>query len=156
GIAKGYVIDAGARALEKAGVSHGLINAGGDIRAIGGKGSGRAWTVAVRDPRGGRYVDKISMINGAVATSGHYEVYFDREKLFHHIVTPATGKSPTAAASVTVRADTVARADALSTAVFVMGPKDGIHFVDRQPGMECLIVDRYTSRYRSKGWKRTA
>ncbi|MBU2490802.1 MAG: FAD:protein FMN transferase [Proteobacteria bacterium] len=152
GIAKGYVIDAGARALEKAGVAHGLVNAGGDIRAIGGKGGGRGWTVAVRNPNGGRYVDEIRMTHGAVATSGDYEVYFDREKLYHHIVTPWTGRSPITASSVTVRAETVTRADALSTAVFVMGPKDGLYFTDRTPDAECLVVDRFSGTHRSKGW----
>ena len=153
GIAKGYIIDSCARVLEKAGVAHGLINAGGDIQAIGTKADGRGWTVAIRNPQGGRHVDEIRLTHGGVATSGDYEVYFDREKLWHHIVTPWTGRSPITCSSVTIRTDVNTRADALSTAVFVMGPKDGVHFADRVPGIECLVVDRYAGMHLSKGWK---
>lgn len=153
GIAKGYVIDAGAKALERENISHALINAGGDIRAIGAKGVGRAWTVAVRHPVSDRkYADKIRMTNGAVATSGNYEIYFDNEKLFHHIIKPATGLSPHELASATVWANDVTTADALSTAVFVMGSKKGRQFIETLPKTECLIISRTNKKTTSGGW----
>ncbi|MFP4475009.1 MAG: FAD:protein FMN transferase [Desulfatibacillaceae bacterium] len=153
GIAKGYVIDQGMLALTRAGVNHALINAGGDIRCVGGKDRGQPWTVAVRNPGpDGGYLDTIKMRDGAIATSGNYEVYFDREKLFHHIVSPQTGASPHAAASVTVRAVDVCTADALSTAVFVMGPDQGVRFVEGLGNTQALILGRDGERRASAGW----
>ncbi|MEW5734446.1 MAG: FAD:protein FMN transferase [Thermodesulfobacteriota bacterium] len=156
GIAKGYIIDVGAATLRRQGIQHLLVDAGGDIRAIGGKEQGRGWTIAVRNPDGPNYADKITMTDGAVATSGNYEVYFDREKLFHHIINPQTGVSPYQATSVSVAAPNTTQADALSTAVFVMGAKRGKEFVDTVPGTECLVITRDGRKTATDGWKKMA
>ncbi|ACL06730.1 ApbE family lipoprotein [Desulfatibacillum aliphaticivorans] len=157
GIAKGYVIDAGAKALEQENIAHALINAGGDIRAIGGKGSDRAWTVAVRHPdKDIAYADKIRMQNGAVATSGNYEIYFDKERLYHHIVKPTDGMSPHELASASVWAKDVTTADALSTTVFVMGSHKGTRFIESLPDCEALVISRINKKTATKGWKSAA
>jgi thiamine biosynthesis lipoprotein len=93
------------------------------------------------------------MTSGAIATSGNYEVYFDREKMFHHIVNPKTGMSPDLSASVSVLADTAMNADALSTSVFVMKPAAGIRLIDSIPSCECLVVSRTGKMFKSPGWK---
>ena len=157
GIAKGYVIDAGAKALERETIAHALINAGGDIRAIGGKGSDRAWTVAVRHPDASKdYADKIRLTNGAVATSGNYEIYFDKDRLYHHIVKPSSGMSPHELASATVWANDVTTADALSTTVFVMGSHQGTRFIETLPQCESLVISRINKKTASKGWTSAA
>lgn len=154
GIAKGYIVDKASEALSEHGVENYLINAGGDIRTSGRRQDGKPWTIAVQDPRKKqRYPDKIRMTDGAIATSGNYEVYFDREKMFHHIVNPANGFSPNASASVSVLAETAMDADALSTSVFVMRPEKGIRFVNSLPGCECLVVSTGNRKIRSNGWK---
>jgi thiamine biosynthesis lipoprotein len=153
GIAKGYVIDCGARVLERHGIKHGLINAGGDIRAIGGKDSTAPWKVAVQNPeKVGPYADVITMVNGAIATSGNYEVYFDKEKLYHHIVNPKTARSPHESNSVTVLASNVMDADALSTTVFVLEPAAGKRFIENMPNTECLILSAANQKIASSGW----
>lgn len=153
GIAKGYIIDCGAETLERHGIKHALINAGGDIRAIGGKESKTPWKVAIQDPdKEGPYVDTITMVNGAIATSGNYEIYFDEEKLYHHIVDPKTGRSPLQSASVTVMASNVMDADALSTAVFVLEPVAGKRFIQNMPKAECLILNSAEKKIMSSGW----
>jgi FAD:protein FMN transferase len=153
GIAKGYVIDCGARVLQAHGIKHGLINAGGDIRAVGGKDSHTPWRVAVQSPeKDGSYADVITMTNGAIATSGNYEVYFDKEKLHHHIINPGTGRSPLQSASVTVLASSVMDADALSTTVFVFEPAAGKRFIENMPETECLIVSVRNEKIASAGW----
>ncbi|MFC1895659.1 FAD:protein FMN transferase [Thermodesulfobacteriota bacterium] len=155
GIAKGYVIDSGARALRENGIAHGLINAGGDICAVGEKEDGKAWKVAVRNPQSsGPYLDVVRLKNGAVATSGNYEVFFDEEKLYHHIVNPETGRSPLESSSVTVMASATTDADALSTAVFVMGPVRGGQLIEHITGAECLILSRSGRKSSSSGWRR--
>jgi len=153
GIAKGYVIDCGARVIKEHGIQHALINAGGDIRAIGGKKSNVPWRVAVQDPeKAGPYVDILTMVDGAVATSGNYEIYFDREKLYHHIVNPKTGRSPLQSTSVTVMAANVMDADALSTSVFVLEPLAGRRFIETIAKAECLILDSNRKRVTSRRW----
>jgi thiamine biosynthesis lipoprotein len=153
GIAKGYIIDRGAKTLEREGIKHALINAGGDIRAIGGKESKTPWKVAIQNPeKEGPYVDTITMVNGAIATSGNYEIYFDEEKLYHHIVDPKTGRSPLGSASVTVLASNVMDADALSTAVFVLEPAAGKRFIESMPKTECLILDAAQRKIMSSRW----
>jgi thiamine biosynthesis lipoprotein len=153
GIAKGYVIDCGARVIKEHGIQHALINAGGDIRAIGGKKSNTPWRVAIQNPeKMGPYVDTLTMVDGAIATSGNYEVYFDQEKLYHHIVNPRTGRSPLQSTSVTVMAANVMDADALSTSVFVLEPLAGKRFVETIAKTECLILDSNQKRVMSNGW----
>ncbi|MCP4574692.1 MAG: FAD:protein FMN transferase, partial [Deltaproteobacteria bacterium] len=119
GIAKGYIVDRASTVLGRHQVKGHLINAGGDIRTSGAGRDKKPWTVAIQDPQKKRqYPDIIHMTDGAIATSGNYEVYYDREKMFHHIVNPKTGMSPDLNASVSVLADTAMDADALSTSVF--------------------------------------
>ena len=96
------------------------------------------------------------MNDGAIATSGDYENYYDQEKRFHHIVNPKTGLSPEFTSSVTVRASTAMDADALATAVLVMEPAEGVAFIDSLPPYESLIVTKDGSQLKSKGWKSAA
>lgn len=154
GIAKGYIVDRASELLAAKGIANHLINGGGDIRTSGAAAKGKPWTVAIQDPaKQKQYPDVIQMTSGAIATSGNYEVFYDKEKVFHHIVDGRTGLSPEIAASVTVKADTVMDADAMSTSVFVMQPTAGINFINGQPGCECLVVGNNGLVARSKGWQ---
>jgi thiamine biosynthesis lipoprotein len=156
GIAKGYIADMMSAALLERGVENHLVNAGGDIRTCGSTERGRPWTIAVEDPEKHRdYPDVIRLTDGAVATSGNYEIYYDREKVFHHIVDPRTGASPHLSTSVTVRARSVMVADALSTGVFVSEPPSGLRLVQSvRPTYDasCLILGTDGRRYTSTGW----
>ncbi len=154
GIAKGHIVDAVADVLGRHNVKRYLVNAGGDIRVRGRKEGRRPWTVAVKPPAGhGPFPDVIQVRRGAVATSGSYEIYFDRERQFHHIVNARTGRSPDGCAGVTVVAPTAMAADALATAVFVMGPEEGVRFIDRLGGSACFIVAQDGRWLRSQNWK---
>ncbi len=154
GIAKGYIVDSAAHVLKNnLGIKHALIDAGGDIKAIGDRGRGKPWRIAIRDPKDKKKnLGVITLIDGAVATSGNYEVYFDKEKMFHHIIDPKTGHSPRSTTSVSIFAKRVMDADALSTSAFVFDPVAGKEFIDSIPGAECLIVDSSGLRVKSKGW----
>ena len=157
GIAKGFIVDMASRAMTAAGVRNHLVNAGGDIRTSGSKWSGAPWTVAIQDPvRGSRHVSTIKIGNGAVATSGNYEVYFDREKMFHHIVDPRSGYSPFATMGASVRSATAMEADALSTALFVMGPERAVGFAAEVPSCECLVIKKGGRVFTSPGWRNAA
>lgn len=154
GIAKGFIVDEVAGVLARHGVKRYLVNAGGDIRSRGSKEGGRPWTVAVRNPLGGdAFSDTIHLTGGAVATSGSYEIHFDDDMTFHHIVDAHTGRSPLHAASVSVVAPTAMAADALATSVFVLGPSPGMAFVDGLRGCACLVIDRDGRSWASKRWR---
>ncbi len=159
GIAKGYIVDMMSAALAERGVTDHLVNAGGDIRTSGANASGKPWTIAVEDPQKKRnYPDVIRMTEGAVATSGSYEIYYDREKVFHHVVDPQSGVSPQHSVSATVRARSVMVADALSTGVFVAEPREGVMLVEsihQTYDTSCLILGADGERYACGGWAAT-
>jgi thiamine biosynthesis lipoprotein len=154
GIAKGYIVDRVSAMIAGHNIKNHLINAGGDIRTMGARADKKPWTVAIQDPLKRRnYPDIIHMNNGAIATSGNYEIYFDREKMFHHIVDPRTGLSPELSTSVSVIAPTTMDADALATGVFVMNPVKGAGFINSLPQCESLVVAKDGTQLKSRGWK---
>lgn len=153
GIAKGWIVDAMASVLEDAGIRDYLVDAGGDIRAGGSPDGARPWRIGVRDPGGdGTLPEVIGLHGGAVATSGSYEQFYDPERARHHIVAAALGGSPTDAESVTVVAPDAAAADALATAVFVLGPRRGLDLIETATGCACLVLARDGARHASSGW----
>lgn len=153
GMAKGYVIDCGMDIMKRRGIQHALINAGGDIRTIGGRDRSRPWRVAIQNPdKEGPVLQTFAMKDGAVATSGNYEVYFDQEKVYHHLINPHTACPAQESRSVTALAGNTALADALSTAVFVAGPKHGKALMETLPGAECLMVTASGGRISSSRW----
>jgi len=155
GIAKGYIVDRAADALESQGIRNYVVNAGGDIRASGEKRPGMAWTVAVEDPaKTGDYPAVLSMRGGAAATSGVYERYFDKARQHSHLLAPATGQSPTDRASVTVTAPTGMQADALATALSVMPWNDSMRLINSLPGCACLFVDANGRAAASANWNK--
>ncbi|NLV23501.1 MAG: FAD:protein FMN transferase [Deltaproteobacteria bacterium] len=141
GIAKGYAIDCAIAVLKKAGIEHAAVNAGGDIRMLGDR-RGQPWRIAIQHPRQpNRYLGRLLVRDVAVVTSGDYERFFEKDGIrYHHLFDPRTGYPATASQSVTVLADKAVLADALATAVFVLGPKEGIALLDKFPGTEGMIV----------------
>lgn len=141
GIAKGYVVDQGLQILKEQGIQHALIDAGGDIAVAGGKPSGEPWEIALRDPNDeGNVLTQFELIDGAIATSGNYLRYFDPAAQVGHIIDPRTGYSAHRASSATVIALTCTEADALATAVFVLGPADGIKMIDQLASVEAMVL----------------
>ena len=153
GVAKGWIVDAIAESLEGDGIADYLVDAGGDIRAAGRPEPGRPWTVAVQDPElRDEWPDIVGLTSGAVATSGSYEFYFDPGRTRHHIVAGQTGESPAQAVSVTVSAPSAAAADALATAVFVLGAVPGIRLIEEARDCECLMIGSDGARFETAGW----
>ena len=154
GIAKGFIVDKAVEKLRRQGIRHALLNAGGDIMTIGDKGNNRPWTIAIQDPfKHGNYPAFIAITNRSVATSGNYEVFFDQEKIFHHIVNPKTGLSPLINASVSVQAPTAMEADALSTTLFILDPVRGTSLINSLPCFQSLIVTRNRKKIKSSRWQ---
>ena len=148
-IAKGYIIDKAIETLKQNSIEHALVNAGGDMRAIGTKLK-EPWNIALQNPRNKQdYIAIIPLDNKAVATSGDYERYFDDNKEFHHIVDPRTGYSATELISVTVITDKAIDADALATSVFVLGKGEGLKLINSLENTEALIITKDKEIFKS-------
>lgn len=150
GIAKGFVVDRAIETLVARGADRVLVDAGGDM-ATAGEGSLREpWSVGIQDPhRPGEVVDVVRLAGECVATSGDYQQSFTRDRRYHHIVDPRTGRSPEALSSASVVAPSAMQADALSTAVMVLGPHAGAALLESTPGVAGVIVDKVGRRIRT-------
>jgi len=144
GIAKGYAIDSALRRLKENGINSCLINAGGDIYCLGRKAR-QLWRIGVQHPREPReFIKYLELEDKAVATSADYEQYFilDNQR-FSHIINPKTGyPAETDIISVTVISSDSLTADALATAIFVLGKKKGLELVGRYKDTEVSIFTK--------------
>ena len=134
GIAKGYAAGRVRAILQDAGVTSAIISLGGNVAAVGTKPDGSAWTVGLQDPDNPEaYFGTVSIEDACVVTSGAYQRYFEENSVrYHHILDPVTGcpaESGLKSVSVVAKDDTLA--DALSTALFVMGLDAGAEFQKR-------------------------
>ncbi len=142
-IAKGYALDRAESILRQQGITSALINAGGDIIAIGGKGEENEWKIGVQDPDKSRSILAVIPIKDrAVVTSGNYERFFEKDGIrYHHILDPKTGYPAKGLKSVTVIANGGATADAMATAVFVLGKDKGLKLINSRKDLDCMLLD---------------
>ncbi len=144
GIAKGYAVDRAIEALKAHGIRDALVDAGGDGYALGARPDGAPWRAGIQNPRkmeGARLPEVLLLSNKGYATSGDYAQYVEIEGVrYAHIVDPRTGQPARAAASVTVVAADSTTADALATAISVLGPEEGVALAERTPGVECMVI----------------
>jgi thiamine biosynthesis lipoprotein len=141
-IGKGYGIDFAIEHLRELGVNNAIVNAGGDLRAIGSKG-GQPWRIAIRGADGKGVLGEIDVDGDeSVFTSGNYERTFEWQgKHYHHILDPRTGYPARGTRSVTVLHDNATVADAAATALFVAGPKDWARIAAQMGVRKVLLVD---------------
>ena len=148
--AKGYAVDRAIEVLREEGIQNAVVNAGGDLRAIGRHGD-RPWRVGIRHPRQPGIIASVEVEGDeSVFTSGDYERYFDWQgKRYDHIIDPRSGYPAHGLSSVTVFTQQADLADAAATALFVAGPKEadwlpvaramgisGAMLVDEQGGVQ--------------------
>ncbi len=159
-VAKGYGVDAVLDALTgryaPAGV---LVEIGGDLRVMGTRAGGEPWRLGIQSPAGG--LDSVvSMTGGALATSGDYrQTRGEGEARRTHIIDPRTGRpaSPEVA-SASVLAPTALEADAVATALVVMGAGEALAYVEERPWLEALLMirrpgeEQVSSKRASPGW----
>jgi len=142
-IAKGYGIKREIDMLKSIGINNAIINAGGDLHAIG-MNNNRPWRIGIKHPRGKNQVlAYVELQNDeAVFTSGDYERFFEYEgKRYHHIIDPRTGYPATGTQSVTVIHSDPTVADAAATALFIAGPKDWQQIAKNMGIKHVLLVD---------------
>jgi len=152
GIAKGHAVDNAVTILQRLGIQHALVTAGGDTRLLGDR-MGKPWMVGIRDPR---HADKQAVLlplsDTAISTSGDYERYFEQDgERYHHILSPKSGKSIHEVQSVSIIGPRSTLNDALSTAIFVLGVQGGIDLLNRTPGYDGIIMDSQRKMHYSQG-----
>ncbi|QDV05598.1 Thiamine biosynthesis lipoprotein ApbE precursor [Planctomycetes bacterium Poly30] len=143
GIAKGYGVDRAMQVLIDHGIEHGIVNAGGDLKALG-TDDGKPWEVAIKHPRDReRAIAVVPVSNVCLVTSGDYERFFELDGVrYHHIFDPRTGRPVVGGCmSATVTAPDAAIADAVATACCVLGPELGLRFIESLPRIDAILVD---------------
>lgn len=135
GIAKGYAGDEVKRILLKHGIQNALVNLGGNIVALGANPKEKPWRVGIQNPlrTRGESLMTLSIKNRSLVTSGMGERFFLKDgRFFHHILDPKTGTpAQNGLLSVTVASPSGADADALATALFVLGPEKGLPLLSK-------------------------
>jgi thiamine biosynthesis lipoprotein len=140
GIAQGFAVDRVREVFRAHGIRHALLNTG-EFGALGDNPDGRPWQIGIQHPRvRDAYSALAALSDRFLSTSGDYETKFSDDFSSHHIFDPATGRSPTELSSVTVLARTGMEADALSTAIFVLGPARGLALAASRPGVDAFLV----------------
>jgi len=167
GIAKGFAVDLAVKEMKKSGALGGLVAIGGEIGCFGTTGKKEKWVIGIQNPQvlqdtddGQNVIARLCLTNMNVSTSGDYRRFYQiGAHRFSHIFNPATEKNADQLASVTVIAANGTEADALATAVSVLGAEKGLEIIEKTENTEAIIikagsqdliksrgVERYSSR----------
>ncbi|MDF7799208.1 FAD:protein FMN transferase [Pontiellaceae bacterium B1224] len=147
-IAKGYGVDAVGQVLNEAGLENWFVEIGGEVLAQGVNGENEAWRIGIQfpttNPMDMTFQGIAHITNGAIATSGDYRNYIKEDDVvYSHILDPRTGRAvKSRTASVTVKASTCMEADGIATALFVMGPDEGLPWVEQRDDVEAFFMIR--------------
>ena len=145
-IAKGYAVDRVCAALQRRGVRAYLVDIGGDLRASGHNERGDPWSIAIEKPVPGERViqDLVQLTGQALATSGDYRNYFERDgRRYSHTIDPRNGHPiEHRLAAVSVAAASAMEADALATALMVLGPQQAFQLAERLQRGAYLVIKR--------------
>ena len=153
GIAKGYAIGQAASVLKEYGITSALIDAGGDVYALGKRGK-NPWKVGIKNPRGDGILGYVEVVNMAVMGSGDYERFFEIDgKRYHHIFNPRTGYPVAGITGSVLLCRDPMMADGWNTAVFAMGMRKGLDLVSRRSDMEVLMISDAGEILASEGLK---
>jgi thiamine biosynthesis lipoprotein len=164
GIGKGYAVDKSVEAMKERGATGGMVDLGGNIRCFGQPPRGQThWRIGLQDPNvAAEDMDStktllvLAITGESVATSGDYRRFVEvRGARQSHIIDTGTGKGANKLSSDTVIAADATTADALSTAVNVLGPEAGLALIERLPDTEAILVppDRRAGMIYSSGAK---
>ncbi|MDD3653360.1 MAG: FAD:protein FMN transferase [Desulfotomaculaceae bacterium] len=142
GVAKGYATEEVGKILRELGIKHALINAGGNVYALGTKPDGSPWRVGVRDPRGeNELIAVLTVQDTSVVTSGDYERYFEEGGVrYSHLIDPSTGKQARELIQTTVVAESSTDADILNKPLYILGPQRGMSFASGLQGVGAIFV----------------
>jgi len=143
-IAKGYAADEAVKIIKRGGVKRAIIDLGGNIVVLGEKKDGSLWNVGIQNPdkNRGDVIGFLQLTEKTIVTSGVYERFFEENnQRYHHLFDPSRGyPAKNGLLSVTLITDISMDADALSTALFVLGYEEGKKLIASLPGTEAFFV----------------
>jgi thiamine biosynthesis lipoprotein len=141
GFGKEYAADRACALLLQSGVRHGYVNLGGDMRFVGPQPDGRPWAIGIQDPRKpDGIVASIAVSQGALATSGDYERFFDIDGTrYCHVLNPRTGMPVSYWRSVSVLAPLAVLGGSVST-IAMLKEADGLSFLAAS-GLAYFAID---------------
>ena len=141
-VAKGYTGDRLMELFRQAGIASAYVNLGGNVQVLGGSPDGDPWRVGIQDPAGEGPIAVVEVTDRAVVTSGAYERYFEQDGVrYGHIIDPATGRpADSGLASVTILSSSGTLADALSTALFVLGPDRAAEYWRSRDDFDFILI----------------
>lgn len=155
GIAKGFCAEQIKTLCLENGITRGIIDLGGNIILIGEKNPGKPWTAGIRTPEADTFDAAITFFckDKAIVTSGVYERFFIKDGvLYHHIFNPETGfPAENRLLSVSIISENSITADALSTAVFVMGLEKGMEYIKKIPETEAVFITNENEIFTTDG-----
>lgn len=143
GIAKGYGVDKAIEALKNAGITTAMVNLSGNIYVLGNPPDQSKWEIGVQEPKAkNKIIGVLSLKDKAISTSGNYENYFVIDgKRYGHLIHPQTGYPvDNQLLGITIVTDGAMAADALSTAVFILGEEKGKVLIKKLAGVEAVII----------------
>ena len=150
-IAKGHGVNRAAQALDALGLSNYMIEAGGEVRTHGTNGAGQPWQIGIEQPDAvpPRVHAVVPLSGQSMATSGDYRIYFEEDgRRYSHEIDPRSGQPIThRLCSVTVVHDDCMQADALATALIVMGSEAGLALAESLGLAACFIEREAPGRY---------
>ncbi len=156
-IAKGYTADEVAKVLKANGITHAIINLGGNIFVMDKNPNGNKWRIGVQNPfsQRGESVGTIEVSDESIVTSGIYERYFEKDgKHYHHILDSSTGYPyENSIAGISIISKKSVDGDALSTSVFTMGLEDGLKFLKTINDVEGIFITKNKEVYITPGLK---
>lgn len=159
GIGKGFAAERAKQVLKKAGVQSALLSLGGNISALGTKPDGKSWVIGIQDPENPAVqFASVRIQDAAVVTSGGYQRYFEENGVrYCHILDPETGwPADRGLLSVTIVCEDDTMADALSTALFVMGAEEAKTFwQESELPFECIVMDESRNVFVTQGLENT-
>lgn len=145
GIAQGYSVDVIAQLLEWRGITDYMVEVGGEVRTRGMNERGGPWTIQIDEPIAGQeHVQHavVPLVDRSLATSGNYRKFIEIDgRRYGHAIDPRTGRpAMNALLSATIIADDAATADALATAMLVLGPEQAKVWLSKQPDVEAYLI----------------
>ncbi|MBD3226501.1 MAG: FAD:protein FMN transferase ApbE [Caldithrix sp.] len=154
-IAKGYGVDVVSGLLQRKGYQNFLVEIGGEVVVKGRKGNAK-WRIAVDKPsmdaiHGQDIQSVLTLTDMAMATSGDYRNFFmHNDTLYSHTIDPRTGRPVSnGVASATVLAEYCIKADAIATALMVMGVQKGLAWIEQTDDTEAMLITRKGETYKT-------